>query len=127
MKILISERRFTAQETFDTTHNFTWISIDESLAFRRQHSISAWYPYDKYTVSTTLEVFSGSNTSGAAPSLPIRFLHLYGGLSGHNLRIDTLQYVKTSRSNLALYVVFSVRVSPVLAPSTITQRLTQVI
>ncbi|RPD77352.1 hypothetical protein L226DRAFT_458777, partial [Lentinus tigrinus ALCF2SS1-7] len=67
---------FRPEQTFDTTHNFTWISVEESLAFRRQHSISAWYPFDKYTVTTTLEV---------------------------------IDHVRTSRTDQALYVVFTIQ------------------
>ncbi|TFK85731.1 hypothetical protein K466DRAFT_494170, partial [Polyporus arcularius HHB13444] len=63
-------------QTFDTTHNFTWISVEESLAFRRQHSISAWYPFDKYTITTTLE---------------------------------SIEHAKTTRTDQALHVVFTVR------------------
>ncbi|RPD62869.1 hypothetical protein L227DRAFT_609413 [Lentinus tigrinus ALCF2SS1-6] len=96
---------FRPEQTFDTTHNFTWISVEESLAFRRQHSISAWYPFDKYTVTTTLEVFSGDNST----SLPISFLHLYGGLSGYNLAIKSIDHVRTSRTDQALYVVFTIQ------------------
>ena len=97
---------FRPEQTFDTTHNFTWISTDESLAFRRQHSISAWYPFDKYTVVTTLEVFSGDNST----ALPVSFLHLYGGLSGFHVEIKSIDHVKTSRSDQALYVIVTIQV-----------------
>lgn len=106
---LIFVSSFTPQGIFDTIHNFTWISVDESLAFRRQHSISAWYPFDKYITSTTLEVFNASDVDSAA--LAIHFLHMYGGLSGYNVRVDGIKHVKTSRTDLALYVIFSIRVS----------------
>ena len=99
---------FIPQETFDTTHNFTWISVEETLAFRRQHSISAWYPFDRYTASTTLELFSSDNST----SLPIYFLHLYGGLTGHSFEIEQVEHVQTPRTDNALYIVFSIRVCP---------------
>ncbi|TBU23271.1 hypothetical protein BD311DRAFT_674323, partial [Dichomitus squalens] len=44
--------RFAPRETFNTLHSFTWISDDQTLASRRQHSASAWYPYDVYTINS---------------------------------------------------------------------------
>ncbi|PIL22971.1 hypothetical protein GSI_15668 [Ganoderma sinense ZZ0214-1] len=96
---------FTPQETFDTTHNFTWISTRQSLAQRRQHSVSAWYPFDRYTVSTTVEAFD----LGSSDALPVEFVHLYAGLSGYELRVDSLDKVKTAQSDEALYIAFSIR------------------
>ncbi|KAM5538578.1 hypothetical protein V8D89_007607 [Ganoderma adspersum] len=95
---------FTPQETFDTTHNFTWISTRQSLAQRRQHSVSAWYPFDRYTVSTTIEAFDLGSSA-----LPINFVHMYAGLSGYELRIESVDKVKTSQSEEAVYITFSIR------------------
>ena len=102
---------FTPQETFDTTHNFTWISTRQSLAQRRQHSVSAWYPFDRYTVSTTVEAFDLDSFA-----LPIEFVHMYAGLSGYELRIDSVENVKTAQSDEALYITFSIQVSRTLSP-----------
>ncbi|EJF56633.1 hypothetical protein DICSQDRAFT_129956 [Dichomitus squalens LYAD-421 SS1] len=63
---------FTSQETFDTSHNFTWISKRQFLAQRRQHSVSAWYPFDRYAV-------------------------------------DAIEHVRTSNSDEALHITFSIR------------------
>ncbi|KAI1794748.1 hypothetical protein LXA43DRAFT_882989, partial [Ganoderma leucocontextum] len=72
--IIYKRLSFTPQETFDTTHSFTWISTRQSLAQRRQHSVSAWYPFDRYT-----------------------------------LRMDSVEHVKTARSEEALYIIFFIR------------------
>ncbi|TBU51217.1 hypothetical protein BD310DRAFT_942559 [Dichomitus squalens] len=95
---------FTSQETFDTSHNFTWISKRQFLAQRRQHSVSAWYPFDRYAVSTTIGAF---DTDGSP--LPIYFVHLYAGLSGYNLQVDAIEHVRTSNSDEALHITFSIR------------------
>lgn len=102
---------FTPQETFDTTHNFTWISVRQSLAQRRQHSVSAWYPFDRYTASTTIEAFDVNSSA-----LPVHFVHLYAGLSGYELRVDSTEKVKTGQSDEALYITFSIQVSRTLSP-----------
>ncbi|KAI0712689.1 hypothetical protein C8Q76DRAFT_797518 [Earliella scabrosa] len=97
---------FTPEETFDTTHNFTWMSVKETLAFRHQHSVTAWYPFDTYTASTTIEAFSSDEDSSA---LLIYFLHLHGCVSGYHLSIERIQHVRTPRSDRAIHVVFSIR------------------
>ncbi|TBU52741.1 hypothetical protein BD310DRAFT_939477 [Dichomitus squalens] len=99
--------RFAPMETFNTLHSFTWISDDQTLASRRQHSASAWYPYDVYTISTIIEAFD--NIQSGPSSLPIYFLHLYGGHTGYKTRIDSVEAVANLHDDRAVYVTFSIR------------------
>ena len=92
-------------ETFDTTHNFTWIATRQPLARQRQHSASAWYPFDQYTVNIIVEALADDTST-----LPIYFTHLYAGLSGYHVRVEAIRRARTSRGDAALYLNLSIQV-----------------
>ncbi|KAI0770151.1 hypothetical protein C8Q74DRAFT_1218587 [Fomes fomentarius] len=91
-------------DTFNTSHPFSVTSPVETASQRRQFSLSAWYPFDRYTGTVVLEAFD----SATKAPLPIYFAHLYGGATGFYVSTDA-ELVTTSRTSTALMLTFSIR------------------
>ncbi|RPD77394.1 hypothetical protein L226DRAFT_568480 [Lentinus tigrinus ALCF2SS1-7] len=91
-------------DTFNTSHQFSTVSPVETWSQRRQFSLSAWYPFDRYSAATFLEAFDSTNRT----ALPIYFAHIYGGATGFDVSV-TVEPVTTVRSGSAVLVTFSIR------------------
>ncbi|KAI0770152.1 hypothetical protein C8Q74DRAFT_876494 [Fomes fomentarius] len=93
----------TTVDTFKTSHPFSITSSLGKAPQKSQFSPSAWYPFDGYMGATVLEAFDSATNA----SLPIYFVHPYGGVTGFAVSVD-VEPVSTPRTSAAIMLTFSI-------------------